>query len=133
MGEAAYKIDLAPSPPSRKRATREEIRAEHLAGIEVEITPLGDGRWQARAPEQPGAEVIAETEAAADAQVRELAVRLGVEGVGAWFESQPEEWKAELDRSAREELAIFRDVFHSDRSAELRAWKDGIHPLQKKK
>ncbi len=129
MGEAAFelKLEAAVVPPSRRRATREEIHAEHLACIEVETTQLGDGRWQARAPAQPGAEVVAETEMSADAQVRELAVRLGVEDVEAWFESQPEEYKAELDRSYAEEKA-FGSV-----EAQLRAWRDGTHPLQKTK
>jgi hypothetical protein len=39
------------------------------------------------------------------------------------------EMTPEYEEDARRELAIFRDVFHSDRSAELRAWKDGTHPL----
>lgn len=27
------------------------------------------------------------------------------------------------------ELQVFREVFHGDRNAELRAWKEGTHPL----
>lgn len=135
MGEAARNLETETEPgPSvvRRRHSPADIRAAIVARIgPIETEQESDGRWLADVPSMPGVMAYGATREAAIAAVQEIGLRLVRERTAAEFkaafEAMPEDWKADLDRCHAESVRL------GGTQGELRAWREGTHPLYPQK